>query len=164
VSRFTLLQAAAIVGIGGSVLVVAVPAFVEALAASKLSEPLDGLRKITTAAAANAEHHEQRESFPPGAELTPSEVPRGVRVKDPPGTWNHLTWHALAFKMEDEHAFSFKFESAFDSVTNEARFVATAHGDLDGDGNLSTFQVQGMRAAGQPARALPGLFVDRELE
>ena len=44
------------------------------------------------------------------------------------------------------------------------RFVATAHGDLDGDGVLSTFEVRGERIPGQPARVLPGMFVEQELE
>jgi hypothetical protein len=44
------------------------------------------------------------------------------------------------------------------------RFAATAHGDLDGDGMLSTFEVRGERAPGQQARVLPGMFIDREVE
>ena len=34
----------------------------------------------------------------------------------------------------------------------------------DGDGLLSTFEVAGERVPGQPARVLPGMFVDREVE
>jgi hypothetical protein len=44
------------------------------------------------------------------------------------------------------------------------RFVATAHGDLDGDGVLSTFEVRGERKPGEDARVLPGMYVDREVE
>ena len=44
------------------------------------------------------------------------------------------------------------------------RFSATAHGDLDGDGMLSTFEVKGERLPGQGPRVLPGMFVDREVE
>ena len=44
------------------------------------------------------------------------------------------------------------------------RFTAAAHGDLDGDGLVSTFEVAGERSPAQPARVLPGMFVDREVE
>lgn len=160
----TLLRFAAIFGIGGSLLAVSVPAFVRALSASKSTEALDGLSRISAQAVAQAAAHEQSESFPPSVGLTPAEVPRGVRVKDPPGTWDHLTWRALAFKMEHEHAYSFQFESSFDKVGQASRFSATAHGDLDGDGNLSTFEVRGERLPGQSAHMMAGLLVSREFE
>jgi hypothetical protein len=162
--RLTLLELAAIVGIGGSVLAVAVPSFGRSLSASKLSEPLDALARMSATAVARAEQHTQAESFPPSVELTPAEVPRGVRVRDPEGSWDHLTWRALDFRMEHEHAFAYRFESRFEPLGGRARFWATAHGDLDGDGTWSTLQAQGERLTGQPARVLPGLFVAREVE
>jgi hypothetical protein len=59
------------------------------------------------------------------------------------------------------HSYSF----AFDSVNNkaEAHFVATAHGDLDGDGVLSTFQITGESKRGAEPKVLP-LDVHREVE
>ena len=62
------------------------------------------------------------------------------------------------------HAFSFKFDSALDPATQVMRFTATAHGDLDGDGMVSTFEARGERVPGQHARVLPGMFIDREVE
>jgi len=162
--RLTLLRVASIVGIGGSLLAVAVPAFVNALSASKLTEALDGLDHIANHAVAGAESRKQEESFPPSVELTPKEVARGARVVDPPETWDHLTWRALDFHPEGAHAFSFQFDSTHDAVSGVSRFAATAHGDLDGDGSWSTFQVQGERTPGGAAKVLPGLLVSRELE
>jgi hypothetical protein len=162
--QLTLLRFAAIVGIGGSFLAVAVPAFVRALNASKTTEALDGLHTLSVGAVSKADQHEQAESFPPSVELTPAEVPRGVKVLDPPGTWDHLTWRALDFRMDHEHAFSFRFESSIDKVTGTARFAARAHGDLDGDGSWSTFEVRGERQPGSGARVMSGLLVSRELE
>src|SRR6266540_3978067 len=75
-------------------------------------------------------------AFPPGAPLTPAEVPRGVRAEDPPGVWDQATWKALGFGFDHAHAFSFAFES---TPGPRARFKAIAHGDLDGDGVVSTF-------------------------
>lgn len=158
------LELSAVFAVGGSVLAVAVPAFFRNLSASKLSEPIDGLDRLVTSAVAYAETHPQEISFPPAAPLTPAQVPRGVRAVDPPDAWKHLTWLSLDFRFTEAHAFSFKFDSELDPATRVMRFTATAHGDLDGDGTLSTFEVRGERAPGQPARVLPGMFIDREVE
>lgn len=160
----TAVQAAAIFGVAGSVLAVAIPAFLRNLSASKLSEPIDGLDQIVTNAVAYAEVHPQEISFPPTAPLTPPSVPRGVRAPDPPEAWEHLTWKCLNFGFTEPHAFAFQFTSELDQTTQAMRFSAVAHGDLDGDGMLSTFEVKGERLAGQSPRVLPGMFVDREVE
>ncbi|WP_437642148.1 hypothetical protein [Sorangium sp. So ce854] len=157
------LELSAAFAVGGSVLAVAIPAFFRNLSASKLSEPIEGLDRLVTSAVAYAESKPQEISFPPSAPLTPAQVPRGVRTADPPGSWEHLTWRSLDFRMEGPHAFSFQFTSELDAAKT-MRFVATAHGDLDGDGALSTFEVRGERVPGGPARVLPGMFVDREVE
>lgn len=162
--RLTVLRIAAVLGIGGSLMAVAVPAFLGALLASKLTEALDGLDRVGKAAVASSSVSSDDAAFPPSVELTPAEVPRGVRVLDPQGTWDHLTWRALGFRVEIEHAFAFSFDSSHEMSSGVSRFAATAHGDLDGDGTWSTFQIQGERIQGQPARVLPGLLVTRELE
>jgi hypothetical protein len=158
------LELSAIFAVGGSVLAVAVPAFFQNLSASKLSEPIEGLDRLVTSTVAYAEGRPQEISFPPSAPLTPSQVPRGVRAPDPPEVWEHLTWRSLKFRFDEPHAFAFKFDSEIDPTTQVMRFTATAHGDLDGDGQLSTFEVRGERVPGQPARVLPGMYVDREVE
>lgn len=171
------LEFAAAFAIGGSLLAVSVPAFFRNLSASKLSEPIEGLDRMVSGAMAYAARHPQEISFPPSAPLTPAEVPRGVRVVDAPDAWWHLTWLALDFGFDPcaakpapcttpriPHAFSFKFDSELDPATQVMRFAATAHGDLDGDGVLSTFEVRGERVPGQAARVLAGMFIDREVE
>lgn len=158
------LELAAAFAIGGSVLAVAVPAFFKNLAASKLSEPIDGLDHLVKSALAYSDAHPQEIAFPPSAPLTPAQVPRGVRVVDPPEAWEHLTWRSLDFKYTEPHCFSFAFDSARDPATGAMWFVARAHGDLDGDGAVSTFEVQGERRPGEAARVVPGMFIDREVE
>ena len=155
----TPIEAAIAFALGGSILAVAVPEFVRGLHASRLAEPVDGLKRIASAAvslASGADH-----AFPPSAPLTPQDVPRGVRADDPPGVWDQPTWRALSFGFDHAHAFSFAFESSQAGPT--ARFRATAHGDLDGDGVLSTFEIEG-EADANGARILPGMYVDREVE
>ena len=161
---FSALEFGAVFAVGGSLLAVAVPAFFRNLSASKLTEPIEGLDRMVTNAVAYAARHPQEISFPPSAPLTPAEVPRGVRALDPRDAWQHLTWLSLDFRFTQPHAFSFKFDSELDPATQVMRFTATAHGDLDGDGVLSTFEVRGERVPGQPARVLPGMFIDREVE
>jgi hypothetical protein len=161
---FSALELSAVFAVGGSLLAVAVPAFFRNLSASKLSEPIDGLDRLVTSAVAYAAGHSQEISFPPSAPLTPAQVPRGVRAVDPPEAWEHLTWRSLNFRFTEPHAFSFKFDSELDPATQTMRFTASAQGDLDGDGTLSTFEVRGERLPGQPARVLPGMFIDREVE
>ncbi len=161
---FSALELGATFAIGGSLLAVAVPAFFRNLSASKLSEPIEGLDRMVVSALAYAETHPQEISFPPPAPLTPAQVPRGIRAADPPEAWEHLTWRSLGFGFDEPHAFAFKFDSDTDPVTQGMRFTATAHGDLDGDGLLSTFEVRGERLPGQRPRVLPGMFIDREVE
>ena len=155
---------AATIAISGSLMAVAVPAFVRNLSFSKLNEPIEGLDRIATAAVAYAEGRPQNASFPPAAPLTPESVPRGAEQKDGDDAWEHLTWRSLGFRFDAAHRFAFQFESAVDPQTGVARFAVTAHGDLDGDDVLSTFEVRGERVPGKPARVLPGMFVDREVE
>jgi hypothetical protein len=161
---FTLLRFAAVVSVGGSVVAVAVPAFVQSLSASKWSEPLDGLGRISRGALAHAASHPLLLAFPPSAPQTPESIPRGARVSTPPEVWGHLTWRALDFRMTEPHAYAYQFDSAFDPATQRFRFAATASGDLDGDGNASTFQVQGEAPPEGAPVVFPGMLIAREVE
>jgi type II secretory pathway pseudopilin PulG len=163
----TAVEVAVSVALLGSLLAVAVPAFVRELHASRFAEPVDGLQRIGTAAIAYAQGKAVLEAFPPSAPLTPATVPRGTLVTDPPGTWDGATWSALGFRPSHEgepHAYAF----AFDSTLGAARssFVAHAHGDLDGDGVTSTFEVRGHATLGDPAGPAlePGMYVEAETE
>lgn len=160
----TLFRAAAIVGVGGSVLAVAVPSFLENLSASKWSESTHALARVAHGALVHATSHPHENAFPPSAPLTPEQVPRGERVQLPPDAWAHLSWRALGFSVDGPQAYAYRFDSALDPATRVFRFAATAHGDLDGDGNPSTFQVQGDKPQDGPARLAPGLLVHREVE
>ena len=155
------IEAAVAFALGGSLLAVGVPEFARGLHASRLAEPIDGLQRIAAGAVSYAAANHPDGPFPPSAPLTPAEVPRGVRADDPPGAWDHPTWRALGFGFDYAHAFSFEFVSS--SSPDGARFRATAHGDLDGDGVVSTFEVEGESDA-TGAQILPGMYVDREVE
>ncbi len=162
----TAVEAAIVFAIGGSLLAVAVPAFVRELHASRFAEPVEGLQRMGQGALAYATAHPAaRDALPASAPLTPVAPPRGTREVDPPGAWEHPSWVALGFRAAPEgvaHGFAF----AFDAAPGAARssFVARAHGDLDGDGVRSTFELRGHAQDGEPPVLEPGMYVDSEVE
>ena len=157
----TPLEAVFIVAVGSSVLCAGVPAFVRNLRASRLAEPVDGLQRIATRASALAAGRPTQFAYPPSAGMTPSRVPAGTTQLDPEGTWDRPTWRMLGFRFANPHAFAFTFESQ--CSPQQGSFIATAHGDLDGDGLLSTFEIRGdVKSGDQPQ--IGRLDVWREVE
>ena len=142
-------------------LAVGIPAFLRNLHASRLVEPMDGLAQIARSAAALAAAEPDQPSYPESAALTPAVVPAGVAVKDPPGTWDQPTWRSLQFGFTTAHRYAFEFDS--EQRSHRARYRATAHGDLDGDGQLSDFSLQGEVSAGRSPVTFP-LEMRREIE
>jgi hypothetical protein len=160
-------ELAAAVALAASVVAVAVPTFARNLHSSRFVEPVGGLKRIGAAAVAYARVHPVAQAFPPGAPLTPAAVPRGRCEADPPEIWDRPTWTALEFRPaapEEAHCFAFSFDSALSPA--RSTFRAQAHGDLDGDGITSTFEITGQVADGDPRGPLvdPGMYVDSEIE
>jgi hypothetical protein len=154
-------EAAVAVAIAGSVLATALPAFIKNLHASELVEPIDGLGRIASRATALSASRALEVAYPESVPLTPAEVPAKTQVQDPPGTWDHPTWRALDFSFTVPHSFSFAFDSK--NAADVSVFLAKAHGDLDGDGSLSTFEISGeTRAGGEPT--IGQLEMYREIE
>lgn len=165
--RFTPLELAIAFCLVASLLAVAVPTFVREVHASRLVEPVGGLQRIGAAAVAYARVHPVAQAFPSAAPLTPATPPRGHCEVDPPGAWEQPTWRALDFSPgspDVPHCFAFSFDSALSPSVST--FRAQAHGDLDGDGIPSTFEVTGRDSDGDPHGPLldPGMFVDSEVE
>lgn len=165
--RFTPLELAIGFALVGSVLAIAVPTFVREVHASRLVEPVDGLQRLGTAAVSYARSRPVTSAFPSSAPLTPPVPPRGHCEPDEQNTWDHPTWRALDFRAAPQgtpHCFSF----SFDSADGDARstFRAQAHGDLDGDGAQSTFEITGHAADGDPAGPAVdrGMYVESEVE
>ena len=154
-------EAALVFAIGGSLLAVTVPVFVRNLNASRMTEALDGLERLGARASALADAAPQDKAYPASCPLTPASVPRATLVTDAPNTWNQPTWRLLGFSIETPHAYSFQFDS--ENTPQRSRFTVEAHGDLDGDGVVSTFRTGGSVEPGQaPKRDV--LEVIREVE
>lgn len=117
------------------------PAFLKNLRASRMAEPMERLKFMAERATAIAAGRPVESAYPGSAPLTPNLVPRGELASDPPGTWDHPTWRLLGFRFDEPHAYSYAFES--EDGPARSTFRATARGDLDGDGNLSTFLIMG---------------------
>jgi hypothetical protein len=149
------------VALAGAVLAASVPTFVRNLHASRLAEPIDGLGRMATRATALAAGVPAAAAYPESVPLTPERVPAGDPVTDPAGTWDHPTWRRLGVEWTVPHYFSYAFESR--NAPGRAVFHARAHGDLDGDGVLSTFAVGGeSRDGAEPTTS--ALDVHREVE
>jgi hypothetical protein len=157
----------------GSLLAIAVPTFVREVHASRLVEPVEGVKRLGASAIAYARLHAPTgaqgvQPFPAGAPLTPGAPPRGHCNIDPPDAWDNPTWIALdLFRPAPPgtpHCFAFGFDSALSPA--KSTFRAHAHGDLDGDGVYSTFEVTGRLVEGDPRGPVldPEMIVDSEVE
>lgn len=156
--RFTPIELAIGASLLGSLAAVAIPAFVRELHSSKFSEVTGALGRMSTA---TIHYAEQTHKLPDSAPLTPPVPPRGKHESFPPEIWSHPTWQALSFQASPSGS-PFAYAYAFDA--HPAGFVARAHGDLDGDGIFSTFEVRGAAAPNEPLRVEPGMYVENELE
>jgi len=154
-------EAALLFAIGGSLLAVTLPAFIKNLHASRMSEAIDGLERIGVRAMVLSDSAPLSAAFPATCPLTPERVPRATLTTDPPHAWDHPTWRLLAFSFETPHAYAFQFTSQ--NAPDGSRFDAEAHGDLDGDGVVSTFRTSGWLRPGQPPQR-GVLEVSREVE
>jgi hypothetical protein len=76
--------------------------------------------------------------FPPSAPPTPKDVPKGAKFKPDDKTWSHPTWKLLRFEMTQPMYYSYEVQTAPDGKS----CVVRAHGDLNGDGKQSTFEMK----------------------
>lgn len=157
----TPLELAVLVSLGGTMAATMIPTFMRNVHASRLSEPVDGLKRIAAHATLRASGLPTESAYPESAPFTPAVTPRAQLLVDPPGTWDAPTWRALDFSFDAPHAYSF----SFDGTNGEARstFSAHARGDLDGDGVTSSFSVSGaVDRGGEPSVQPMEIF--REVE
>lgn len=55
--------------------------------------------------------------------------------------WNRTLWSALRWKLDEPHTYVYEYEAA--GKLGEARFTLSAYGDVDCDGEFSTFRFVG---------------------
>jgi hypothetical protein len=161
VRALTPVELAIAVSLAGTVAATMIPTFLRNVHASRLSEPVLGLKRIAAHATLRAAGLPPESAYPESAPFTPTVTPRAELLLDPPGTWDAPTWRALDFAFDAPHAYSFSFESA-DSDSHSA-FIARARGDLDGDGVTSSFSISGSVDRGAEPKLAP-MEIYREVE
>lgn len=128
--RLTAVEAAAIFAVGAGTLAVMVPSCLRTVRLSRTAEASENLERLARAVAAQSPS-----ASVSAAPLTPALVPRGAPQSDPAGSWDHPTWKALGFSIDEPHWYAYRVD-----VDEPARAIrVVAHGDLDGDGVLSTY-------------------------
>ncbi len=143
----------ALIGVGAAV---AIPAFMKYIKKSKTTEARQFVKKIYDGARA---YHMDSGKLPASTPLTPPN-PTACCEKCAPDAsqWTSDAWVSLMFSVDDPHYYSYQFISDGSST-----FTVRAHGDLDCDGEWSTFEMYGQVGPdGIPGS--PGLYRERELE
>jgi hypothetical protein len=84
-----------------------------------------------------ATYAEQHGKLPASAPAVPKDVPRGAKYQSSPSDWSG-SWQAIQFTMDMPQYYSYSFKTAPDAKSA----VVTAHGDLNGDGKMSTFEIK----------------------
>lgn len=153
-SGFTLVEAAVLVCVVGVVLAVAIPAFFRAFRSSRTAEASEMLTVLARSTEAYYAKRWRRvgqrrvsRCLPAAAGPTPA-APSPERVEiefaaaSVPG---HETWEALGFEPRGGTRFSYRYEPVASGCDvapqpNQHLYRVRAIGDLDGDGELSTFE------------------------
>jgi len=154
----TAVEAAIAFAILGVTLAVVVPSCIRSVRLARTAEAAENLDHVVVSAA--AERNAKPQVVLASTPLTPSTVPRGQMVSDPLGTWDHPTWKAIGFLIEDPHWYAYRLDIDPDATTP---LRAIAYGDLDGDGVLSTFERSAKRE-GNTIVPRPGMIVTADLE
>jgi hypothetical protein len=71
----------------------------------------------------------------------PLKVPKGVKIAAS-SEYSAPTWLCLKFSINEPQFYQYDYQSNSKTAV-DARYTATAHGDLDGDGETSTFELIG---------------------
>ncbi len=147
---FTLVELMIVVAIIGVLAALAIYGVSRYLKHSKTAEATSNLGAIEN----GARQQYQRETpfagddnkfvhtFCPSAGLTPAAVPVASKIKTVAADWNTAGWTCLKFNIDSPQFYAYKYESNSATGT-DAMYTATANGDLDGNGTMSTFELTG---------------------
>lgn len=152
----------------GVMAAVAIPAFIKYIRRAKTAEAEDRISMMYRSAVSYATMERVGPTgqmlppqFPASAPLTPPQRcapnPDG-RCQPNPANWQHPTWQALNFSVDDPHYFQYEF------VSDGRSFTARAIGDLDNDGVTSTFERSGEFNLDGTVTGSRGIYRERPME
>jgi type IV pilus assembly protein PilA len=164
---FTLIELMIVVAIVGVLAVLAVYGVRKYLANAKTAEARNSLGQLAKDAAAAVEREKGTQailtagsvsslmrSFCDSSTMVPQAVPQGQKYQSTKGDWNSGSavqgWQCLKFSLEEPQYYAYTY-SVSGTSANTGGFTAQAYGDLNGDGNDSTFTVQGTAYSGSVA-------------
>jgi Tfp pilus assembly protein PilE len=155
---FTVLELMIIIIILGLLVALAMPAFQKYIRRTRVSEAIQGVRRIFDASVAYyADEHADRSGvivarqFPASTGPTPVQTccgfPDQKCAPNPAAFENDPTWAMLNFIIADPHLYVYTYESAGSDETSQ--FTARANGDLNCNGLFSTFERVGVIDSGE---------------
>ena len=165
-----------VVAIIGILAAVAIPAFMKYVRRSKTTEATMNIRRMWDSAVVyyEAEHAASDGSilakqFPLGIDdPTPAGkccLNTGEKCAPNPSIWNHPTWAALNFSVDDPHYYQYGYGQGIDgSPLTGAAFTVIAAGDLDCDDTFSTFMRTGRVLDDLSVSGGAGLFIKNDIE
>lgn len=151
----TLVETALLISLLGAFLAAFLPTFVRELRTSKIAEASEQLQRLHLATAAYWSSAQKlpdgrtaRHCLPPAAGPTPSELSPYAYVEDftDPEVSGHETWKALGFAPSRPLRFRYTFLPSATGcgvrpVGDGPLVVYRAEADLDGDGDISVFEL-----------------------
>jgi type IV pilus assembly protein PilA len=172
---FTLIELMIVVAIVGILAVLAIYGVRKYLANAKTAEARNSLGAIAKDAAAEYEREGMagavlaaggtaafsRQLCASEAAKVPTTVPAGAKYQSAYADWNagaasNIGFACLKFTMDQPQYYSYGYTATGSSAVG-ASFTATANGDLNGDGTVSTFTVAGAIQTGYVLAISPNI-------